>query len=144
MTFCLILFCRNRILMVPRACNCNTIYLKIVLDSAEIFDFLHFRVCSASPCNNYRKVPKKAFLQCNFRLLIIGIENRQGSHLIGPKWTFNNKNFELPSNKKLVLRMLSHRENVCISKFWQKSKEKNLIYANKNSELSHTFKKIVE
>ncbi len=31
------LFCRNRILMVPRACN--TRFLKIVFDSAEIFDF---------------------------------------------------------------------------------------------------------
>ncbi len=30
-------FCRNRILMVPRACN--TRFLKIVFDSAEIFDF---------------------------------------------------------------------------------------------------------
>jgi hypothetical protein len=33
-------FCRNRILMVPRACN--TRFLKIVFDSAEIFDFLTF------------------------------------------------------------------------------------------------------
>ncbi len=32
--------------MVPRACY--TRFLKIVLDSAEIFDFKHFRICSAS------------------------------------------------------------------------------------------------
>ncbi len=31
------LFCRNRILMVPRACNSR--FLKIVFDSAKIFDF---------------------------------------------------------------------------------------------------------
>ncbi len=30
-------FCRNQVLMVPRACN--TRFLKIVFDSAEIFDF---------------------------------------------------------------------------------------------------------
>ncbi len=30
-------FCKNRNLMVPRACN--TRFLKIVFDSAEIFDF---------------------------------------------------------------------------------------------------------
>jgi hypothetical protein len=30
-------FCRSRILRVPRACN--TIFLKIVFDSAEILDF---------------------------------------------------------------------------------------------------------
>ena len=33
-------FCRNRNLMVPRACN--TRFLKIVFDSAEIFEFLTF------------------------------------------------------------------------------------------------------
>jgi hypothetical protein len=33
-------FCRNRILMVSRACN--TRFLKIVFDSAEIFDFYTF------------------------------------------------------------------------------------------------------
>jgi hypothetical protein len=38
-------FCRNQILMVPRVCN--TRFLKIVFDSAEIFDFKHFRACSA-------------------------------------------------------------------------------------------------
>jgi hypothetical protein len=50
-------FSRNRNLFVPRACN--TRFLKIVFDSAEIFDFLtfprmlsqcinQFHVCSAS------------------------------------------------------------------------------------------------
>jgi hypothetical protein len=38
-------FGRNRILMVPRACN--TRFMKIVFDSAEIFDFKHFCACSA-------------------------------------------------------------------------------------------------
>jgi hypothetical protein len=42
---CFILFCRNRNHMVPRACN--TRFLKIVFDSAEIFDIRHFRACSA-------------------------------------------------------------------------------------------------
>ncbi len=35
--FFIYFFCRNRNLMVPRACN--TRFLKIVFDSAEIFDF---------------------------------------------------------------------------------------------------------
>jgi hypothetical protein len=35
------------------------------------------------------------------------------------------KNFLIAHQKKLVPRMLSHRENVRTSKFWQKSKEKN-------------------
>jgi hypothetical protein len=30
-------YCRNQILMVPRACNMR--FLKIIFDSAEIFDF---------------------------------------------------------------------------------------------------------
>ncbi len=34
---CCCLFCKNRNLMVPRACN--TRFLKIIFDSAEIFDF---------------------------------------------------------------------------------------------------------
>ncbi len=44
MKFIFRLFCRNRNLMVPRACN--TRFLKIVFDSAETFK--HFLVCSAS------------------------------------------------------------------------------------------------
>jgi hypothetical protein len=57
--------------------------------------------------------------------------------------TINNRNFKKPSRsqsnrtkvkilgKKILLqltRMLSHRENVRTSKFWQKSKEKNRIF----------------
>ncbi len=54
-------FCRNRNLMVPRACY--TRFFKIVFDSAEIFDFPRmlsmrwnrFRVCSACACYNFLK-----------------------------------------------------------------------------------------
>ncbi len=73
-------FCRNRNLMVPRACN--TRFLKIVFDSAEIFDFStfprmlsmqwnRFQVCSAcdeisSPYAQYaiKFVPRMLSIDC--------------------------------------------------------------------------------
>ncbi len=69
--FCWI-FCRNRNLMVPRACN--TRFLKIIFDSAEIFDFETiprmlsqrwnpFGVCSASD-----KI-LSAFAQCAMKFV---------------------------------------------------------------------------
>ncbi len=57
-------------------------------------------------------------------LIIEILKNRPGTHLIGLKWKFWNKIFFDSSQKNLVPRMLSHRENVRTSKFWQKSKEK--------------------
>ncbi len=74
------------------------------------------------------------------------LKNRLGTHQIGPKWKFWKTIFFIAHQKNLVPRMLSHRENVRTSKFWQKSKEnfenwprayKVLIYAKKNSKLSH-------
>ncbi len=50
--------------------------------------------------------------------------NRLGTYLIGPKGRFKKKIFCVSFKKNLVPRMLSHRGNVRISKFWQKSKEK--------------------
>ncbi len=110
-----------------------------------------FRICSASAYYNFRKVTKKAFLKCNFRLLIIGIsENRQGSHLIGSKWTINKKNLSYLATKNwfcvcsVNAKMFVPRNaGKFFLEYWPRS-YKVLIYANKNLELSHTFKKIVE
>ncbi len=66
------IFCRNRNHMVPRACN--TIFFKIVFDSAEIIDFEtfprmlsmrwnRFRVCSASD------EIRSAYAQCAMKLV---------------------------------------------------------------------------
>ncbi len=77
-----------------------------------------FLVCSACTCYNFRKLlknPKKCKL---------------GAHLIGPKWTLK-KNFWDISPKKLVPRMLSHRENVRTSKFWRKSNEEKRNFFRK-------------
>ncbi len=49
-------FCRNRNHMVQRACN--TRFVKIIFDSAEIFDLKHFRACSA------RDEIRSAYAQC--------------------------------------------------------------------------------
>ncbi len=56
-------FCRNQNLMVPRACNPR--FLKIVLNSAEIFDIRHFRVCSGSNeiCSTYAQCAMKLVLR---------------------------------------------------------------------------------
>jgi hypothetical protein len=51
-------------------------------------------------------------------------KNRKGTHLIRPKWTLKQK-FHIPHNKKLVLRMHSHRRNV--RTFCSKSKEKKIF-----------------
>ncbi len=53
------------------------------------------------------------------------LKNLQGSYLIGPKRTFYKKKIVATSLKKLVPRMLSHRETVRTSKIWQKTKENN-------------------
>jgi hypothetical protein len=41
---------------------------------------------------------------------------------------FGEKNFLIAHQKSLVPRMISHRENVRTSKFWQKPKEKNQTF----------------
>ncbi len=46
----------------------------------------------------------------------------------GTKVNFMKKKFLGYLQNKLVPCMLSHRENVRTSKFWQKSKEKKLIF----------------
>jgi hypothetical protein len=59
------------------------------------------------------------------------LENRLGAYLIGPKLTFWGKNFWDISQKNLVPRMLSQRENVRTSKFWRKSKKKKRYFFQK-------------
>jgi hypothetical protein len=62
------------------------------------------------------------------------------------------KKFQIPRNKKLVPRMLNHRENVRTRKFWQELKEKIRSFfriltkaisgfdlGQKNSKLSHAM-----
>ncbi len=52
------------------------------------------------------KSTAKSQIKSNFRVLIIKIsKNSQGFHFMGPKWTFDKKNF-IPPNKKLVPCML--------------------------------------
>jgi hypothetical protein len=67
---------------------------------------------------NFRKLPQ---IKMQFSSIIEISEKRQGSHLTGPKGT-PKKMFTYLATKKLVPCMLSLRENVRTSKFWQKSK----------------------
>jgi hypothetical protein len=73
-------------------------------------------------------------------MLISTIKNRYFAKTfmnpaIRTKVNFLGKNFCLISlQKNLVLRMLSHRENVRNSKFWQKFKEKKRNFVRKFAE----------
>jgi hypothetical protein len=79
-----------------------------------------FYVCSVSACYNFRKVPQNPKLKRNFRVQIIEIsKNRQGSHLIGPKWTFYKNIFKtfggkLPLFFIYYLSLSEHTYNICI------------------------------
>jgi hypothetical protein len=80
-------FCRNRNHMVPRACN--TRFLKIVFDSAEIFDFKtfprmlslwwhRFRVCSA--CDEIRSTYAQCAIKFVPRMLSMDFICKNCSH----------------------------------------------------------------
>ncbi len=81
-------FCRNRNHMVPRACN--TWFLKIVFDSAEIFNFYTFprmlsmrwnrlRVCSA--CEEIRSAYAECVIKFVSCMLSMDCTCRNSSHL---------------------------------------------------------------
>ncbi len=126
-------FCKNWIPMVPRACN--TRYAQPAFKSFPRMLSVwwnRFHVCSACASYDFRKLLKNTKLKCKFWPKIIeNLKSRLGTHLKGPKWEFWTKTFFDSSPKNLVPRMLSHRENVQTSKFWQKSKEKNQIFFSK-------------
>ncbi len=118
-----------------------------------------FHVCSACACYNFWKLLKNTKLKCKFWPKIIKIlKNRLGTHQIGPKWKFWQKHFLIAHPKKFVPGMLSHRENVRTSKFWQNRRKriefflkidqrhiycKVLISSKKNSKLAHAYLMLV-
>ncbi len=74
---------------------------------------------------NRRKISEIFFenLPRAYKDLILVKKNSKISHACVPL-TFEEKKFQIPCNKKLVLGILNHRKNVRTSKFWQKSKER--------------------
>ncbi len=137
-------FCRNRNLIVPRACNTRFLKPYSIRPRYSTFKISayaqpamksiprmlsqrwnSFHVCSAwawSIFENYSKIPK-------MQMQILTINNQNSEK---PSRNPSNrtkvkilKKFCLIAHQKhLVPRMLSHHENVRTSKFWQKSKEK--------------------